>query len=101
MVSIDMDMPESCVNCPMCMIVYGVCAYCMAGRFQVEYLGIDLRDGRCPLGEVKTLKVIPKYTEGQTCLNEINKLQTYKMSEDDTHILVNKEDVLKIIRGEK
>lgn len=67
----------------------------------MKYSELDLRDGICPLGEVKTLNIIPKYTEGQTCLNEINKLQTYKMSEDDTHILVNKEDVLKIIRGEQ
>ncbi len=48
---IDMDMPKSCYECPMCMIVRGMCAYCMAGRFQVKYSELDLRDGICPLKE--------------------------------------------------
>lgn len=52
MIQIDMDMPKNCGECPMCMIVYKMCAYCMAGRFQVKYSELDLRDGICPLKEV-------------------------------------------------
>lgn len=52
MIQIDMDMPKNCAQCPMCMIVYQMCAYCMAGRFQVKYSELDLRDGICPLRKV-------------------------------------------------
>ena len=49
MLEIDMEMPKNCGECPACMIVYKMCAYCMLGRFQVKYSELDLRDGICPL----------------------------------------------------
>ena len=52
MVRIDMPMPKNCGTCPLCLIVQGMCSYCMAGRFQVKYSELDLRDGICPLEEV-------------------------------------------------
>lgn len=49
MLAIDMEMPKNCSECAMCMIIYRTCSWCMAGRFQVKYSELDLRDGLCPL----------------------------------------------------
>ena len=53
MIQIDMPMPRYCGECPLCMIVHDTCAYCKAGGFQVKYSELDLKDGLCPLIEIK------------------------------------------------
>lgn len=53
MIQINMDMPKTCGSCSFLMEVVGICAYCMATGHQIKMSETDLRDGMCPLEEVK------------------------------------------------
>lgn len=52
-VIIDMNIPKYCKQCPMCMEVRDTFAYCMLLGYQLKITELDLKDGYCPLKEVK------------------------------------------------
>ena len=48
----------------------------------------------------KFKEVETSYCTLQPLIDKINALQTYKLAEDDTDILVKRDDVIKILKGE-
>ena len=89
----DMEMPKTCSEC----LIRKVCHYTpfkVTEAFKAELF--MKRPEFCPLVEIPEKS---SYTL-QPLINKINALQTYKLAEGDTNILVSRDDVIKILKGE-